>query len=271
MPDSKKREELMLAKIMSKEVKMGRRQAILERVKTGAHLVLDLGCGNGALAELLAKDHPESFVIGLDKSAFVLSMLRKERKRDNMDAIQADVARIPIKLNSVDSVIASSVLHEVLHFESGRALFHLLRSVRAVLKPHGQFIIFDHVNPGEGSVEVKLTDDLLKKLEIFRERFRRREIKYKTLENRWVNMSLRDFYDFITKASFLESSIEMSETHTPFTIKQLKTWLQNSGFTIVFERGMEAIEGYLKYYRVETKRGEFPKRKILLEARCGQG
>jgi len=260
----------MLARIMSQEVKRHRKQAIIERVKSDAEAVLDLGCGNGAFTELVAKNHLESFVIGLDKSALMLSMLRKERKRDNIDAIRADVTRIPIKLKSIDSVIASSVLHEVLHFMSKKQLLDLFKSVRAVLKLDGQFIIFDHVNPGDDLVEVKLTDDFLEKLEIFKGRFRPRKIQYKILGNRWVSISLRDFYDLVTKVSFLDSNIEVNETHTPFTIKQLKTWLQNSGFTIVFERGVEEIEGYLEYYEIETRRGRFPNRKLLLEARCGQ-
>jgi len=264
-------EELMFSRIMSKEVKLGRRQVILERVKSRAEVVLDLGCGNGALTELVAKNHPKSFVIGLDNSAYFLSMLKKKRRRNNMDVVRADIARIPIKLRSLDSVIASSVLHEILHFKSVKVLRNVFRWIHAILKPGGQFIIFDHVNPGKGSVKAKLTDDLLKKLKIFRERFRPRKIRYKISENRWVNMSLRDFYDFITKASFLDSDTEMNETHTPFTINQLETWLRNSGFTVVFTHGMEEMEDYLKYYGVGTNRRNFPKRKLLLEARrsCG--
>lgn len=61
-----------------------------ESINPAIPLVLDSGCGTGASTALLASRHPDSLVIGIDKSAVRLS--RATRQPDNARLVWAELA-----------------------------------------------------------------------------------------------------------------------------------------------------------------------------------
>ncbi|WP_440989833.1 class I SAM-dependent methyltransferase [Haloarchaeobius baliensis] len=116
-------------------------------------LGLDLGCGNGRHAELLA-DRCER-VVGADLSAGLLATARvRARERGfAVDLVQADAAALPLATDSVDLAVYVATLH---HLPTRDARRRSLDELARVLSPRGTALVsvwstahdrFDSENP----------------------------------------------------------------------------------------------------------------------------
>ncbi len=109
----------------------------------GSENILDLGCGNGGLAnELLMRGHRGRYV-GLDFSPVLLGEAGKIARNDSISFIQADllgpdwVKQIAgTGINRFDCVTAFAVLH---HIPGRGARQRILSEVRSLLHPGGIF------------------------------------------------------------------------------------------------------------------------------------
>lgn len=101
--------------------------------------VLDIGCGDGGLLELVRKD---STYTGVDISPTQLSAFRKllkQSKRNNVKLVQSDVSKLPFGDNIFDLVFACDVLEHVLN------PIKVLKEIQRVTKKNG-YIIFSIPN-----------------------------------------------------------------------------------------------------------------------------
>lgn len=96
--------------------------------------VLDLGCGNGRLTELL-KDLDIKY-IGIDSSEKLISLAKK--KYPNYEFLKADALKLPFENNSFDKVISIAVLH---HIPSRKLRLQFLKEIKRVLKPNGKLVL----------------------------------------------------------------------------------------------------------------------------------
>lgn len=81
-------------------------QLIANQYLTGK--VLDIGCGTGWLTRYIAQHHPINMIVALD---IALPMLKAEQLQHPLIMpIQADVAFLPFKNNSFDSVVSNFAL-----------------------------------------------------------------------------------------------------------------------------------------------------------------
>ena len=95
--------------------------------------VLDVGCGTGTLALLLAAAEPSATVVGLDVDARILDLARgkAERAGARIEWVQGSATAPPLPPASFDRVVSSLVLHHLTTEEKRQALeamFHRLRS-----------------------------------------------------------------------------------------------------------------------------------------------
>ncbi|MFE4336411.1 class I SAM-dependent methyltransferase [Streptomyces sp. NPDC056831] len=99
--------------------------------------VLDAGCGTGrALPALRAAVGPRGAVLGVDLTAAMLeSAVRAGRDRSGA-LLLADVARLPLRPQSLDAVFAAGLISHLSH--PGPDLAELARVVR----PGGQLALF---------------------------------------------------------------------------------------------------------------------------------
>ncbi|MBE9478832.1 MAG: class I SAM-dependent methyltransferase, partial [Chloroflexi bacterium] len=101
--------------------------------------VLDIGCGSGSVALLMA-DHARRW-IGVDISPRLLSLAEERRQQDNVSNLAfllADVEALPFREGTFDLVFSYGVLH---HLDVER----VLPRIGDLLRPEGRGVIFDYV------------------------------------------------------------------------------------------------------------------------------
>jgi ubiquinone/menaquinone biosynthesis C-methylase UbiE len=101
-------------------------------------VALDLGCGNGRHAELLA-GHAER-VVGVDLSRGLLETARERAGDRGFDValVQADAARLPLDDDSVDLAVYVATLH---HLPTRAARVASLDELARVLAPAGDGLV----------------------------------------------------------------------------------------------------------------------------------
>ncbi|NIO37427.1 methyltransferase domain-containing protein [Candidatus Bathyarchaeota archaeon] len=254
-----------MARLLSRLSRAKRFDAVMEKISAGASTFLDLGCGNGALTSILTGTFPSALIVGVDRSKYLLHEL--QRKRIALTVL-ADISNLPFKKDFFDVAVAVQVLHEIMSLKGISAMIQTMENVRSLLRIGGEFIIFDHVNPGDALVLIKLSNPMLKKFREFQKKFKHRKITCQDQGEGLVNISMRDFYDFLTKIWALNSELEeeeMNETHTPFTRQELKDHLVKIGFK---------VEQISSFATVHPHKGiavhsnvKLPERQIVLLAR----
>jgi ubiquinone/menaquinone biosynthesis C-methylase UbiE len=104
-------------------------------------MVVDIGCGPGYLIARMAKSIPGIEIIGVDIADSMLQVAADNLSSlgfgDRVSFRQGDVQKLPFEDNAVDFVISTFSLH---HWSYPK---EALLEIRRVLKPGGQFLIFD--------------------------------------------------------------------------------------------------------------------------------
>ena len=91
-------------------------------VPKNAKRIIEVGSGSGRLAVQLAVDHPESIVIGLDKSAWAIRLSERmalAKGCTNVLFIQGDMRQLPFPSGTFDFVISEGLIE---HFDDYRQL-----------------------------------------------------------------------------------------------------------------------------------------------------
>ncbi|GAA2858521.1 methyltransferase domain-containing protein [Pseudonocardia halophobica] len=110
---------------------------LADRLRAGAR-VLDVGCGSGQVARLVADAFPASTVTGVDVVPEAVAAAEAGRgDRSNLRYEVADAAALPGQAGSVDVVLAVDVVHDLA--DPGAAL----RGIRRLLAPDGLFVMVD--------------------------------------------------------------------------------------------------------------------------------
>lgn len=263
--------EREMAKILTREYRFDRLHAVIDMIKPEASSILDLGCGIGSLTSLLSERLGSAYIVGLDRSKYLLGVLMSKRIGPNTSVVQGDAPIFPLKASCFDIVVAVQVLHEVLYFKGRRELNSTTEGVYGLLRDGGEFIVLDHRNPGESKISVHLSRELLEKLEYFCLRFKPRKISYEMLTGGWVRITMRDSYDFVTKIWSIGTDLEeeeMGETHTSFTEEEFAGLCREAGFTIDRVSSLTPIDSYLEHYQVDVSaRTRLPERHFLIRAK----
>ena len=260
--------EREMAELLAGTHREERLSAVIANISPDASAMLDLGCGIGALTTRLARRFPSALIIGVDRSKY---LLRKSQGIRNASMVLGDIPTLPFRDGFFDLAVAIQVLHEIFHFKGPGALSRTVQNVFGLLKEDGEFIILDHVNPGDASISLELSEELQMKLLEFQSKFKPRRITYCDLGKGRIRTSMRDFYDSITKIWALNSELEeeeMSETHTPFTCQEYVNLVQKAGFKVTHTASLTPIDRHIEHYSVTmASMVRLPSRHILLCAK----
>jgi ubiquinone/menaquinone biosynthesis C-methylase UbiE len=103
--------------------------------------VVDVGCGPGYLIAAIARAFPHVHVIGVDIAEEMIAAASQNAVTqglgDQVEYRKGDICKLPFEQGSIDFLVSTLSLH---HWsDPGLAL----REVYRVLKPKGQFLLFD--------------------------------------------------------------------------------------------------------------------------------
>ena len=105
--------------------------------------ILDLGCGNGELARVLAKRNHHGSYLGVDFSLPLLRTAESQPKTFSAKFMQVDLTQLSVISNQLaitdnwSLITAFAVLH---HIPSYQLRLNIIQTVHQLLKPNGLFI-----------------------------------------------------------------------------------------------------------------------------------
>lgn len=104
-------------------------------------VLVDVGCGPGYLIANIAKSFPSLSIIGVDISGEMGQKATKNISRLGLDKKvsfrRGDIQELPFEDSSLDFLISTLSLH---HWSEPK---QAIKEINRVLKPKGQFLIFD--------------------------------------------------------------------------------------------------------------------------------
>ena len=101
--------------------------------------VLDVGCGTGAVLELLHARYPNKHLTGLDLTPGMIDVARAKHL-DNVSFVVGDAEALPFEPWSFDAVLCSNSFHHYLHPEK------FFSEAARVLRPGGRLILRDYTS-----------------------------------------------------------------------------------------------------------------------------
>ena len=263
--------EKQMAQLMGNKYRKQFLQKVIDLIPKDTPRILDIGCGVGLLRWLIVKQIPQTSVIGMDMSWYMLTHQVRTPNMSSSSLVQGMAPKVPFKEKSFDVVVGVQFFSEVLCFSGKQGFFDTLKQIRRVLKEGGLLIALDHQSPGEGNIELRLSNSMLEKLRLFQTLFQVRDIEFEVLENSWTRMTLCDLYDFLTKIWSFGTALEeeeMQESHTPFTGEELAEMLRQTGFSVDVVDGVVEFETYLRRHKIHyQKESALPNRFLIVSAK----
>lgn len=100
---------------------------------------LDVGCGTGAVLELLHARYPNKHLTGLDLTPGMIDVARA-KQLDNVSFVVGDAEALPFEPRSFDAVLCSNSFHHYPHPE------RFFAEVARVLRPGGRLVLRDYTS-----------------------------------------------------------------------------------------------------------------------------
>jgi ubiquinone/menaquinone biosynthesis C-methylase UbiE len=147
--------------------------------------IVDEGCADGALLSLIARDFPDSDLIGIEITGeFIARCLERQRSGDFGGAFihfhQRNITQPLFEDNSINTTICNSTIHELWSYgqQADTVNEYLARKFRQTVKG-GRLIIRDVVGPEDKRqfVYMRLTEDDGSNDDVFRECTDRQQLK----------------------------------------------------------------------------------------------
>lgn len=173
--------------------------------------IVEIGCGSGINLNMIEKAFPFTAITGVDISEDVVQSLRmkQEVEQHRWNAILGNAFELDklFSLNSIDTIIFCSVLHEIYSYPNWQgkrfcfeSLFKTLKQAIHLLKPKGRIIIRDGINSQTNDFRIIEFKDItgVRFLQQYIKDFQGRQIFFDYINNnRTVVMLENDAMEFL--------------------------------------------------------------------------
>lgn len=173
--------------------------------------ILDCGCGNGRLTELITNDHKYT---GVDNSVEMIR-IAKQKHTDNKFLKIDSLSHLPFPKNEFDLALCLAVFHHIPSFE---IRLKTLKEIKRVLKPNGKLIItvWNLVNKNEIKTQILKIKILklmgLTKLDSGDIYYPFKNSKGEVLVNRYIHcFTQKELINVVTEAGFKIIEIGQNE------------------------------------------------------------
>lgn len=238
--------------------------------------IVDSGCGTGSLIQILAKEFPESDVIGIEGTRRFYEYCRAQDYGDTFVYFyRKNILDQIFKSNTINTFIYSSVLHEVYSYMGEKALHQLLKNTRTQLKLQGRIIIRDVVGParpkklvlmklsesdGEKEGDITILSTYAKFFR-FTQDFLPRPIIYKVVViegQNYIQTTLQNAYEYLSKMTYVTNWA--SEMHEEFGFYSFSKWQK-----LLKKMGYKILENSKSFQSDYIIKNMYSPRAILLE------
>ncbi len=206
--------------------------------------VLDVGPGGGALLDLIEKKIPNSDIKGIDLSENVINELTKKKLKEGhmWNIIKGDALNLTkyFANNSIDTIIFSSIIHELYSYISYNGkkfnkdtIKVALNEAYSILSVKGRIIIRDGImsSPVNSYRIIEFNDkEDIKKLDRYINDFKGRKITYEKISDNKVKMLINDAMEFLYTYTWGEESypLEVQEQFGYFTLDEYITFIKEN-------------------------------------------
>lgn len=237
----------------------------------GPHLVegkiVEFGCGNGVILELLSQLFPNSIITGVDLSMTMLDMVNKKRLK-NVVVVCANILDTVFPEGAFDTAIFYKSFHEIYSFLGANKAEDALNMAYRSLKKDGILLIRDTIMPVKQLVKIKFNDQ---HLELLYKRFCR-EFTLRSVpvikEDEWFILDIADALEYLTKYWEKDWDTEMKEAHFYFTGAEWDEKLRQAGFV-----DFKFIEEEMPTIKVDERikiNWDIPKVRLSIIAKKGE-
>ncbi|MCW3491039.1 class I SAM-dependent methyltransferase [Dethiobacter alkaliphilus] len=244
---------------------------ILPLIERNTEKIVEIGCGNGVVLDLLAHNFRKSQITGIDLDPVMCDAARK-RCLDNVDVLLTGATHLPLADESVDVVIYCSTIHEIYSHGGPHEVDNSLSEAVRVLKPGGSIIIRDTVKPAQEKVRVNFKKDWTRKrFRTFIKDYKVMPARYRQLSDGAVQVELDYFFEYLTKYFYeVGWHKEMDEIYGYFTKEEFRDKLTQHGLKVA------KMHSYLlpffeeKWSKDFSMDAPFPESTVIIKAVKGQ-
>lgn len=202
--------------------------------------VLDVGCADGSFMKCIKEYIPNIRIYGIDASD---ESCKRKLHRLDIRNCYSDELEIHFKQQSINTIIASSVLHEIFSYGNRdgskgklKNISNFLNSSHKILKSGGRLLIRDGVNPGNEVDYLEINDDnavskFLKHSPFSNNKFDR-QILINKIQNGLYRGTRSSLMEFAYTYTWGETSFEreVCEFYGVFTLDEMQNFVERHGF-----------------------------------------
>lgn len=206
--------------------------------------VLDVGPGGGVMLDLIESTNKNYDIWGIDLSSNVIEKLNEKKLKENhsWNIIKGDALNLTnyFELNSIDTIIYSSIIHELYSYieYNGKkfnkdTIRQTLQESWKILKPKGRIIIRDGIKtePIETYRIIKFNNpEDINILKRYCKDFKGRNITFEQISNDKVRMLVNDAMEFLYTYTWGEQSypLEVQEQFGYFTLNEYIKFIKDN-------------------------------------------